>query len=315
MSFNFPNRIEVSVPLPHDERGLTGRECPTCEKIFKVKPGTGLTGPNLPCHCPYCGHVAGNNHFHTKEQIEYVRSIGVRKVREMVHSELKKLEFNHPPRGAFGIGISMKLDPLSPTPVRYCYERKLETDVICDRCTLVYAIYGEFAFCPDCGSHNSMTILKKNVEFVEKMLALAEQQEPALAERLVGDALENLVSSFDGFGREVCKVASQRASNPAEAGDVRFQNLVGVQSRIRKLFGFELSSFILPDDWDFVCRSFQKRHLLAHKMGVIDDDYVQATKDYSASIGRKVLIAPLDVKRLGNLLTQLGAQLTKHLLG
>jgi hypothetical protein len=81
------------------------------------------------------------------------------------------------------------------------------------------------------------------------------------------------------------------------------------------LFGFDLSSFILPEDWDFVCRSFQKRHLLAHKMGVIDDDYVQATKDYSASIGRKVLIAPLDVKCLGNLLTQLGAQLTKQLLG
>jgi hypothetical protein len=209
----------------------------------------------------------------------------------------------------------MKLDPLSPTPVRYCYERNLETDVICDRCTLVYAIYGEFAFCPDCGSHNSMTILRKNVEFVEKMLALAEQQDRALAERLVGDALENLVSAFDGFGREVCKVASPKASNPTEADDVRFQNLAGAENRIRKLFGFDLSSFILPEDWDFVCRSFQKRHLLAHKMGVIDDDYVQATKDYSASIGRKVLIAPLDVKCLGNLLTQLGAQLTKQLLG
>lgn len=232
----------------------------------------------------------------------------------MLHNELKKLEFTHPPRGPFGIGISMKLEPHSPTPIRYYYEKNLETDVVCDRCTLVYAIYGEFAFCPDCGSHNSITILKKNIEFVEKMLALAEQQEQALAERLIGDALENLVSAFDGFGREVCKVASIKASNPTEAGDVRFQNLIGAQSRVQRLFSLDLSSFILPDDWNFVCRCFQKRHLLAHRMGVVDNDYVQATKDYSAVVGRKILIAPTDVKRLGNLLTQMGAQLAKHLL-
>jgi hypothetical protein len=314
MSFDFPDRIEIKVTLPCDDRGLTGRECPKCEKMFKVKTGTGLKGQNLPCHCPYCGHVAGNNQFHTKEQVEYIKSIGVRKAMDILHSELEKLEFDYPSRGPFGFGISMKLEPHSPSPIRYYYEKSLETDVVCERCTLVYAIYGEFAFCPDCGSHNSITILKKNIEFVDKMLALAEQQERALAERLIGDALENLVSAFDAFGREICKVASPKASNPTEANDVRFQNLVGAQSKVQKLFSVDLPSFILPDDWTFVCRCFQKRHLLAHKMGVVDSDYVNTTKDYSVVVGRMIVIPPLDVKRLGNLVQQLGEGLAIRLL-
>jgi hypothetical protein len=307
--------MQVKVTLPRDAKGLTARECPKCKKVFKIKTGTGLTGSNLPCHCAYCGYVAGHDHFYTKGQIEYARSVAMRQFGEILHKELKKLEFDTGPQGPLGIRLSMKLKPHSPEPIRYYYEKKLETDVVCDRCTLVYAIYGEFAFCPDCGSHNSITILRKNIEFVEKMLALAEAQEQDLAERLVGDGLENLVSAFDGFGREVCRVAAPKASNSNEASDVRFQNLLVAQTRVQKLFGVDLSSFVSPDDWAFLCRCFQKRHVLAHSMGVVDDDYLKATGDRSAIIGRKIVVAPPEVKRFGTLLARLGSTLTKQVLG
>ena len=299
MSFNFPEQVEVRVKLPRDERGMFGRECPACEKVFKVKPGTGLKSDNLPCHCPYCGHIAGQDHFYTKEQLKYAKSVAMRQFTDDFHNELKK---------------HWEVKPRAPYPIWHYYEKEVETDVVCDRCTLVYSIYGEFAFCPDCGSHNSITILKKNVEVAEKMLALAKSQERELAERLVGDALENLVSAFDGFGREICKVASAKASNPTEANEVRFQNLTGAQKRVQKLFGLDFSSFVLPNDWGFICRCFQKRHLLAHKMGVVDSDYIQETKDYSAVIGRKISVTPLEVKQLGTLLGQLGECLAKHIL-
>lgn len=38
------------------------------------------------------------------------------------------------------------------------------------------------------------------------------------------------------------------------------------------------------------CRAFQKRHLLAHKMGVIDEDYVQKASDPGAVVGRKIRV-------------------------
>ncbi len=158
---------QFSISLPPDEEGFIGRECPAaeCEGYFKLQPGTGLKGENLPCHCPYCGHKAGSDKFFTKAQVEYAKSVVMRQVTGALLKDLKSLEFNHRPSGAFGIGISMKVSG-KPTALRHYRESKLETDVVCDRCALRYTIYGVFGFCPDCAVHNSLQILNKNLELV-----------------------------------------------------------------------------------------------------------------------------------------------------
>lgn len=310
-----PGVTQITVKMPADEKGLVGRQCPKndCRKYFKLKPGTGLKG-DVPCHCPYCGFVGDSSGFLTPEQIKYGKAVAMNHVSQEIHRMLKGMEFETKPHGPFGIGMSMKVTG-QPERFHYSYrEKELETDVVCDRCTLVYAIYGAFAFCPDCGSHNSFTILCKNLELAEKLLSLAGTQAHDLAEHLVGDALENVVSALDGFGREICKVAAAKATNPTEAEDVRFQNLNGARVRVQKLFGFDLMSFVAAHDWEFACRCFQKRHLLAHKMGVIDEDYLQATKDPGAVVGRKVQIKTEEVKCLINIVRQLGENLTSQLL-
>lgn len=43
-------------------------------------------------------------------------------------------------------------------------------------------------------------------------------------------------------------------------------------------------------EWDFLSRMFQKRHLLSHKMGVIDAEYVQRSNDPAAIAGRKIAV-------------------------
>lgn len=95
---DFPKRINV--PIPTDETGMVGRECPNaeCEGYFKLQPGTGLTGDDLDCVCPYCGHRGKPDQFWTKEQIEYAKSYAFRAIGDIVTRQLKKLEFNHPPR-------------------------------------------------------------------------------------------------------------------------------------------------------------------------------------------------------------------------
>jgi hypothetical protein len=233
---------------------------------------------------------------------------------EELHRMLKKCEFDYKPQGGFGISVSMKVTG-GPQRFHHWYrEKELETDVVCDQCTLVYAIYGAFAFCPDCGSHNSLTILRKNLELAEKLVALAAAQERELAEHLVGDALENIVAALDGFGREICRVAAPRATKPSDAEDVRFQNLLAAGRRVHKLFDFDLTACVPTQDWDFAYHCFQKRHLLAHKMGVIDAEYVRATKDPAAVAGRKIQITPEEVKRLTTVVHRIGEKLAGQLL-
>jgi hypothetical protein len=305
----------ISVPITADEHGFTGRECPLpdCEGYFKIELGTGLKGQALPCHCPYCGHVAGHDHFWTKEQIEYAKSIAIRRITDAVQKDLRSLEFDHKPKGPFGIGISMKVEAGHPPPIRYYREKQLETEIVCANCTLRYAVYGVFAFCPDCGQHNSLQILDKNLEVVGKMLELATGAEKALAERLIENALEDCVSAFDGFGRELCRIHANKASNPVKAEKMSFQNLDGAKTSYLDLFGIDLSASVAAEDWRAIVRAFQKRHLIAHKLGVVDQDYITRSGDTRAVVGRKIGVAAEEVKVLSTIISKLAPCMTASL--
>lgn len=292
---------QVNVPMRPDKDGYLGRECPNpeCEEYFKITPGTGVKGP-APCHCPYCGHTGDSKTFFTQEQIEYAKSVAFRKFADAFHQELKSLERDIHPRGPFGFGLSIKVTQGAPVPIRWYREKNLETEIVCDQCGLRYAIYGVFGWCPDCGVHNSLQILGKNLELAKKKLALAGTVESDLAEMVVVDALAGIVSGFDGFGREFCSDGENRAS---------FQNLEGGRKRVQQQFGFDMADAVTEEEWRSACRSFQKRHLLAHRMGVIDEEYVQKASDASAVVGRKVMLAPEEVTALVGIVERIGKRL------
>lgn len=305
------NRISVSIP--RDEDRFTGRECPECEGYFKIEGGTGLKGIGLPCHCAYCGHIAQHDQFATREQIEYVKSVAMRRVADAIFKDLKGLEFDQKPRGAFGFGISLKVKQGDPIPVRYYREAKLETEVICADCTLRYSVYGVFAYCPDCGKHNSRQILEKNFEVIGKMLALAAVSDIEMAERLVQNALEDCVSAFDGFGREVCRIFKSVAIDQSKVDKLSFQNVAAARSAVSEMFGIDLCADVTPDDWQSTLRSFQKRHLFAHKMGVVDDEYVKRSGDTQAVVGRKVALRAEEVRALVDVQRKIASSLFDRL--
>lgn len=297
---------QFSISLPQDEDGYLGRVCPEqdCESYFKITPGTGVQGP-APCHCPYCGHSGDPSEFNTKEQIEYAKSIVLRQFTDALFRDLKSMEFDHRPGGSFGIGLSLKVIRDAPHPIQYYREKELETEVICENCTLRFAIYGVFGWCPDCGQHNSMQILSKNLELVRKELNLAKSAEKGLAEHLIADALKNVVSAFDAFGREVCR---------QKGADIHFQNLAGAKRNVRLTFNFGFDDVLGQDEWVSICLAFQKRHLLAHKMGVADEDYVQKANDRDAVIGRKIRISDQEVESSIVLVERLGRRLYSGVL-
>jgi len=295
-----------SIPLPTDEEGYLGRECPNedCKGYFKIVPGTGLKGVTA-CHCPYCGHTADQSDFATPDQVEYAKSVAIRKITDAVVKDLKSLEFDIKPRGGFGIGVSMKVKPGRPHPIHWYRERALETHIECSNCTLRYAVFGVFAFCPDCRQHNSLQILGKNLEVVVKMLDMASSVDRELGERLVENALEDCVSAFDGFAREICRVNAQASSDPDEALRVSFQNLVGARQKVSTFFKLDLAVGLTDHEWKTATRAFQKRHLLAHKMGVADKEYVRKSGDADAVVGRKIKIDANEVRQLAQIVGKL----------
>ena len=69
---------KISISLPKDDKGYIGRECLDCKRYFKVKSGTGL--PSTYCYCPYCDYEGEHSTFYTAQQVEYARSLAIKKM-------------------------------------------------------------------------------------------------------------------------------------------------------------------------------------------------------------------------------------------
>jgi hypothetical protein len=279
---------------------------------FKVVFGTGLKG-DVPCHCPYCGHTDDHSAFFTQEQKDYAASLVFRKAFGAIAKDLKALEFEHKPSGPFGIGLSMTVKPGAPPPIRYYRERELETRITCNHCTHQYAVYGVFAYCPDCGRHNSLQILHNNFDVVEKLLRLAASQvEEDVRARIMENALEDCVSSFDGYGRELCKVNANLATKPKSAEELSFQNLEGAAAKCKELFSLDLKAMLPDTEWDKCLGLFAKRHLYAHKMGVADERYTEKVNEQWHLKGKKVTTNTDEVSSLMKWLKTIAGGMTQH---
>ena len=259
-----------------------------------MKLGTGIPGP-APCFCPYCGHKGEADRFFTKDQIEFTKSA----VRRYAHGEiLRMLKRHEGPVGRQDGFIRMSIEVTgSPAPKLFSYrEQDLESELTCSACTLCYTIYGVFAFCPDCGQHNSEQILNKNLDTIERMLALGDQQEEQLRRQIIEDALENAVSTFDGFGREYTRLLN--LVNSTNKAPFSFQNIEAAKDRLFRDHHIDMSAGIPADEWSAVVRGFQKRHLLAPSLGVVDERYLAATCDSQAMKGRKISVTKEEVRLL-----------------
>ena len=89
-----------------------------------------------------------------------------------------------------------------------------------------------------------------------------------------------------------------------------FQNIKRAQQRLEKEAGIDITKGLDDSEWAFVVNQFQKRHLLAHKMGVIDEEYINKTGTDNKSLGKKVPISEENVKILISNLKNIVANLT-----
>lgn len=121
------------------------------------------------------------------------------------------------------------------------------------------------------------------------MLDLAKDASADVATKLVENALEDAVSCVDGFGREHCAALPFKVS---------FQNIESARGKLVKEVGVDIALGLDPARWKFVCDQFQKRHLLAHRMGIVDADFIARTGASPSTLGRKVSISEKDVRDL-----------------
>jgi hypothetical protein len=277
------SRITLQVSLQADEAGMVGRHCPSCDGIFKVKSGTVL--PSRECGCPYCEHRAGCNAFVTDDQLEYAKSVAIKKVVEPGLEQLKEAfeRLNdHPSNGFFRLRASVTLPVFS---LHSYTEPSLETNVTCQECGFVFSIFGVFASCPDCGKTNAFQAFETNVDLVGKVLDLAERDDLDVEAREVQKwfALSQAVAAFDSVGKHLRK--RHPSLFPAKTKNL-FQNLDALDEALVKAGAASVRDRLPAADHDHLVLMFQVRHLAEHTGRVVDDDAVSKVPELAALRGR-----------------------------
>jgi len=305
-------QMKISVSLPTDELGFLGRECPQCNRYFKIKTEKGLQSSELTC--PYCSFAGDPRKFITKDQLSYARSKATNEaVEKMIEPMLQSFEqnlkqnFETMSKGFIQIKIEAQHQPMS-LPLDVYQEKEVETYVKCDHCSFEFAVYGIFANCPDCKTLNATIMFKKSIEVAQKRLSLLKTAENdfSLKSAILEDALSGGVSSFDAFGKALQihfpKVFPEKPKN-------LFQNLDALSKCLQESVGRSLSEIVGKETFDYLQRMFQVRHIFEHNMGVVDDDCIRKVPALSYLKGKKYPLEQKEIEKFLNILLVAGNQI------
>ena len=305
-----------NIPLKADEDGMIGRECPNedCQpKYFKMS----MTIPDeiskkiedfsqIDVTCPYCEMVDNMQHYHTKSQIEWIKSMMFRDVAKTFQNMLKS-SFKPMPRtskGMFSISITYK--PGHLPSVRHYVEEKLKQTVVCDDCGYNYAVYGISFHCPLCGNGNLIQHLNRSANIIRVLLEeherVSQERGQEVGQQMVGNALEDVVGLFEAFLKHIYQYEIKRRFSKEEAETkimkirVNFQRLEGAEALLSKDLGFTLFAECDQEDRNFLQEQFLKRHVLTHNLGLVDKKYIEKAQVYEKQ-GAELDIKSIDVTK------------------
>ena len=305
--------ISMSVELPTDEGGMVGRECPSCSEYFKLKPGTGMDTER--CSCPYCEHEDDSSEYLTAAQLEFVKSLALRKVAGPMLRELEET-FKSLERNTRGSLLSFKVKTTGfDLPLKYYREEDLETGVTCDKCGLEFAVFGVFATCPDCRRLSTMSIFRVSLEVAGKRLSILDNVPPNetdLQDGILTDTLSSAVSAFDGLGKRLR--AEFQSVFPARPRNL-FQNLGALDPILKDQFGVGVAGLLESREANNLEYLFQVRHLWVHNFGEADEEFVRKTGASPNIIGSRIVPTREQVDQLLHSLDGLGLEIRNRLNG
>jgi hypothetical protein len=169
-----------------------------------------------------------------------------------------------------------------------------DTVLMC-RCGNRSAANGVVLRCPFCHIENPRNVMANAVKHIESRLSGDARTSRIELEHMASF----LVSAFDGVMRSMLRIANENArrfrqSDCAHAfmanmnalpASLSFQNLTAARDRLQPA-GFIMDG--RTQDFARMLSVFNKRHLIAHRLGVVDQDYLDRTNDPAAEIGKKV---------------------------
>lgn len=320
--------VQVPIQMPLDEKGYFDRQCPSeeCRAEFKVlfDDWKDKVRDEI-VFCPICRHESPSAEWNTASQAEYIKDAAMSHVLGVVDGALQRdaEQFNRQqPRGGF-ITMSMSYTP-DPTPIVVPPDvaEAMRQEYACELCGCRYSAIGAAFFCPACGHNSARSTFAAAVQTVRAAIAtipavreaVTAATDPDTAADTVRHIMENglvkLAASFQRYAEAVFLALPNASLFPVRKN--LFQNLAESSQRWRDATGKGYEEILTSGEYNEMNVFFQQRHLLAHREGIVDQQYIDRSGDRSYLPGQRLVVKELAVLRLADLVDKLGAAIIKE---
>lgn len=318
------DRTKVSIPIESDEDGFVDRECPDeeCMFLFKVhEEDWERNFKDESVFCPMCGNESTSDTFWTTEQVNNAEKQSVEYIQGKIHKAMKDdtRSFNsRQSKGGF-ISINMTVKGhasqklIMPLPSQEIFEQKIK----CEKCESRYSVIGSAFFCPCCG-HNSVeqtfnnTINKiessiNNISTIRKALnEISKDQSENTCKTLIEKCLLDSVVAFQRYCDIMySKHKNSRSKIPFNA----FQKLDVGGELWQALFNESYKDWLTDTEFKRLNILFQRRHLLQHTEGIVDEKYIAKSSDKKYKSGQRIVVKERDAIELVNYIKTLTTEI------
>ena len=310
---------KLSFDVQPDKEGYFERECPSdkCRFQFKVhaEDWKDLFRDEA-VYCPLCRHETTSDQWWTTEQIENAKWQALEFVEGEIGEAARKDARNFNAAQSRDGFITMSLEvkgirgrrALVPIPSK----EPMELCITCDRCQARFAVIGSAFFCPCCG-HNSAdrtfddtlrkTLLKIDVanQLADHLDGLGKNEAEILKRSMIETALADCVVAIQRLAEQLYS-ALPIAPEP---GRNVFQRIDEASELWRAACAEGYEDWLDGPELSDLKLLFQRRHLLLHTDGIVDQAYLDRSGDTDYQLGQRIVVSPSDVRRLVHLVKKL----------
>jgi uncharacterized Zn finger protein (UPF0148 family) len=318
--------VLVPIGIPIDDDGYFDRRCPSdnCQSDFKILFEDWKNRvSDAQVFCPICREEAEAAEWNTPDQVEYIRQVAVNRISGIIDNALSQdtRDFNRRQPPGF-VQVSMTYKAGAPTLiVPVSAAQALRQKFSCEQCECRYSSLGAAFFCPACGHNSAESTFAQTIEAVRKSLAvlpairIAVQatSDPDAAKNTAREILENSMGRIVGAFQRVVETLFDRRPGAASLQRRKniFQNLAESSALWRIATGKGYEDFLTSIEMADLLRVIQQRHLLAHREGIVDQDYINKSGDKTYAVGQRLVIQETAVIRAAYLVSKLVEELRK----
>lgn len=311
--------MEISIQFTSDEKGYFDRQCPNskCEYVFKIFMDDWKEKvSNDVVYCPMCGCTATSNNWNTSEQNAEIRKRVVGIGMDYVQNELDRIFGNLAKNNRSNKYINISYNPGKRTTFNnnpIGQREEWEVDITCDMCGTRYSVIGSAYFCPCCGYNAVEKVFDESIDTIEKMLSAKEEMFTTFSEKygkdkadtmcrtLTEGSLADVVSAFQKLAESRFKSISKVKVKPNDFQSIERGNMLFLEN-----CGKGYGEWLAPKEIEYLNLMFQRRHILEHNNGLVDERYIIKSGDNIYKVGQRVIVKDTDISELIVIVKKLG---------